>query len=265
MTIPDRSTLVWKVEHDFQADELEKFEFLYHDWVYPNTYESFKNKDVLDAGSGPGIQVRLLARYASHVTAVDLEALETTSERTQDLSDKVTYVVDDIGTMDLGNQFDVVNCVGTIHHTDDPDVTFRNLARHTKAGGRVIIWAYADRGNYLMRKIVEPFRKRYLSQWGHAAIWTLSCILFALLLVPIYTLYLLPLRGLPYYEYFGNARKMSFRRNALNIYDKLNAPQTHFITEEQVKSWFNPEQFEDVHISLYMGVSWRCSGTKKAA
>jgi hypothetical protein len=28
--------------------------------------------------------------------------------------------------------------------------------------------------------------------------------------------------------------------------------------------WFSPEQFSDVHISFYKGVSWRGSGTKKA-
>jgi SAM-dependent methyltransferase len=262
MSNSDRSTLVWKVEHDFQADELEKFEHLYHDWIYPNTYESFRGKEVLDAGSGPGIQVRFIAKYAKHVTAVDLEALQTTTDRTQDIADKVTYIADDIGIMDLGKQFDVVNCVGVIHHTDNPDVTFNNLYKHTKSGGKVIIWAYADRGNFLMRKIVEPFRRNFLSKWGHDGLWRLSCTLQFVMNFFVFTLYRLPLNFLPYYEYFANARKMSFKRNALNVYDKLNAPQTHFITERQIKSWFGPEKFKDVRFSEYLGVSWRCSGTK---
>jgi hypothetical protein len=73
------------------------------------------------------------------------------------------------------------------------------------------------------------------------------------------------IRWLPYYEYFQNARRMSFRRNAINIYDKLNAPQTHFISEYEIRSWFNPDEFQDIHISRYAGVSWRASGTKKPA
>ncbi len=263
MNAANRTTKVWKVEHDFQAEELAKFEFLYRDWIYPWTYQDFQEKEVLDAGSGPGIQVRLIAQYAKHVTAVDLEAVNTTRERTCDITDKVDYVNADIGTMDLGKQFDVVNCVGTIHHTDDPNHTFQNLAKHTKPGGRLIIWTYAREGNWLMRVLVEPLRKRFLDQASHQTLWNLSILLNAILYIPIYTLYLLPLKWLPYYEYFDNARRMSFRRNSHNIYDKLNAPQTHFISAMQINSWFNSDEFEDIHISRYLGVSWRGSGRKK--
>jgi SAM-dependent methyltransferase len=220
--------------------------------------------EVLDAGSGPGIQARLIAQYAKRVTAVDLEALATTREMTRDLADKIEYVYADIATMDLGRQFDAVNCVGTIHHTDDPDKTFRNLVKHTKAGGRVILWTYAYEGNWLMRNIVEPVRKRVLDRASHETLWMLSSLLNGVLYLPVHTIYLLPLKSLPYYEYFENSRKMSYRRNALNIYDKLNAPETHFITRAQMRSWFNSGEFEDIHISMYMGVSWRGSGTKKA-
>lgn len=261
-----RSTEVWKTEHDFQAAELEKFEFLYHEWSYPWKYADFKDKDVLDAGSGPRVQVRLLSQYASHVTAVDLEAIATTRDRTKQVDGApIEHVQADIAAMDLGKQFDVVNCVGVIHHTDDPSKTFQNLARHVKPGGIIIIWAYAREGNWLMEHIVEPLRQRLLARASHDTVWRLSLLLNALMWLPIQTIFRLPLRMLPYYEYFGNSRKMSFRRNALNIYDKLNAPQQHFIPEETIRLWFDESVFEDVHISLYKGVSWRGSGRKRMA
>ena len=84
--------------------------------------------------------------------------------------------------MDLGRQFDVVNCVGVIHHTDDPTVTFRNLVRHLRPGGRMIIWAYAKEGNFLMANVVEPFRKRVLDNAPHQVIWWLSTLLTTLML-----------------------------------------------------------------------------------
>jgi len=77
------------------------------------------------------------------------------------------------------------------------------------------------------------------------------------------SIYLLPLRFLPYYEYFENFRKMSFYRNNLNVFDKLNAPQVEFISSERIQKWFNNKEFEDVHISSYKGVSWRVTGRKK--
>jgi len=263
MVKPERTTEVWKTQHDFQVKESLKFDFLYQDWIYPWKFENFRDKEVMDAGSGPGVHVRLIAPYAKHLTAVDLEALSTTRECTRDLSDKIDYINADISAMELGRQFDAVLCAGTIHHTDDPDRTFRNLAKHVRPGGRLIIWTYAYEGNFLVRHLVEPLRKRFLARSSHKVLWLISLFLNALLYLPIYTLYLLPLKMLPYYEYFGNARKMSFKRNALNIYDKLNAPQTHFISQARIKSWFNAGDFTDVHISMYKGVSWRGSGTKK--
>jgi len=263
MVKTDRTTQVWKDQHDFAAEELSKYDFLYKDWIYPHQYEDFRDEDVLEAGSGPGIQVRLLAEHAKHVVAVDREAIATTQTQTGDLKGKVEYIQADIGTMDLGKQFDVVNCVGVIHHTDDPDKTFDNLVRHTKAGGKIVIWAYAYEGNFFARILVEPFRKLFLQNASHRVLWFMSYITNLLLYIPIHTIYRLPFKGFPYYEYFGNARRMSFKRNALNIYDKLNAPQTHFITEGKIRSWFNTGKFEDIHISMYKGTSWRGSGTKK--
>ncbi len=259
-----RSTEVWKTQHDFQYEALNQFLFLYHDWIYPNTQETFRDKEVLDAGSGPGVQIRMMAEVARAVTAVDLEAIDTSARKTEDLSGRINYVRADISEMDLGRQFDVVNCVGVIHHTDDPTVTYWNLYRHLKPGGRMIIWAYAEEGNWLMKHVVEPFRKAVLDNAPHGVIWSLSVLLTALMWPIVHTLYRLPLRFLPYYDYFGNFRRMSFKRNALNVYDKLNAPQQYFIPRSTIDAWFAPEKFENVHISHYKGVSWRASGNKRA-
>lgn len=263
MTSPERSTAVWKTQHQIAHDSLSEFTFLYRDWIYPNTIETLRDKDVLDAGSGPGVQIRMMAEVARSITAVDLEALDISTARTRDLAGKVHYVRDDIMNMDLGRQFDVVNCVGVIHHTDDPTRTFRNLVRHLKPGGRMIIWAYAEEGNYLMKNVVEPLRKSVLDKAPHRVLWTLSVAITALLWPIVQTIYRLPLRALPYYEYFANFRKLSFKRNVLNVYDKLNAPQQHFLSRTTMESWFNPDEFEDVHLSQYAGVSWRGSGTKR--
>jgi SAM-dependent methyltransferase len=263
MSIVSRSTDAWRVQHEAGHASLVQFMFLYHDWIYPNTVETFRGKEVLDAGSGPGVQVRLIASTAARVTAVDLEALEVTAATTDDLRDRVTYVRDDIAAMDLGRQFDVVNCVGVIHHTDSPTATFRNLVRHLKPGGRMIIWAYAREGNALMQHIVEPLRKRLLDGAGHTGLWRLSSVINALLSPIVYSVYRLPFRRLPYYDYFENYRRMSFERNTLNIYDKLNAPQQHFISRRTIEEWFDPHDFEDVHIDHYKGVSWRASGTRR--
>jgi len=65
-----------------------------------------------------------------------------------------------------------------------------------------------------------------------------------------------------FYEYFDNWRKLSYERNVLNVFDKMNAPQTWFISEKQIRSWFDPKEFSEIHITPYKGVSWRGSGVK---
>jgi hypothetical protein len=116
-----------------------------------------------------------------------------------------------------------------------------------------------------MKHAVEPLRKRMLDGASHETLWRLSSVINAGLLPVVHTLYRLPLRWLPYYDYFDNYRRMSFERNTLNIYDKLNAPQQHFISRQTIDEWFSPALFDDIHVSHYKGVSWRASGTKKVA
>ena len=167
---PRRSTEVWKTQHDAGVEALNTAPFLYREWIYPRRYKDFAGKDTMDAGSGPGIQVRLMAEHARRVTAVDLEAVDTTKAQTKDIAHKVDYVQADIATMDLGRQFDAVNCVGVIHHTDDPGKMFENLFEHTKVGGYLIVWAYAHEGNFLMRTLIEPIRHAFLRRASHKAL-----------------------------------------------------------------------------------------------
>jgi SAM-dependent methyltransferase len=163
--------------------------------------------------------------------------------------------------VDLGRQFDVVFSIGVLHHTDDPDRSVANLARHVKPGGRLIVWVYSDEGNFLVKNVVEPVRKRFLASMNRERLLGLSKAVTAALYPTVHSVYRLPVRFLPYYEYFDNFRKLSFERNTLNVFDKLNAPQVQFITRARVEGWFPGDRFQDVHVSAYKGVSWRASGT----
>ena len=234
--------------------------FLFKDWIYPNTLEDFRDKTVLECGCGGGQHTDFIAPYAKHVTAVDLNTTSVATERNKSHSN-IEFVEADIANMDLGRQFDVVFSIGVVHHTDFPDRTLANLERHVKPGGRLIIWVYSEEGNSLVRYGVEPMRKLLLTRVPRRALLALSQMITAMMYIPIHTVYRLPLRRLPFYEYFGNFRKMSFSRNVLNVFDKLNAPQVNFICRDRIERWFQPN-FVDAHISAYKRVSWRGTGTK---
>ena len=168
--------------------------------------------------------------------------------------------------MDLQEQFDVVFCVGVIHHTDDPDHTFENIYKHCKSGGKVIIWTYSAEGNELVRWLVEPARKLFFQWMPHPVLVFASKLITLALYVPVYTVYLLPFMSfLPYFKYFENFRKLSFNRNVLNVFDKLNAPQVKFTTLEKAHQWYAPSRFLEDTISVrhYAGVSYSCVGVKR--
>lgn len=256
-----RTTKVWQTQHEYALDALNEHIELYHEWIWPNKYSDFDNLEVLDAGSGPGIQAKLYSKFAKQVVAVDLEAIEVTKQHTKGIKN-IDWVCDDIRTMKLNKTFDVVNCVGTIHHTDNPTETFWNLYNHLRPGGRMIIWAYAKEGNFLMEYLIEPLRKRLLMNAGSRLIKIISTILTLIMLLLSKTLYQFPLKKIPYYLYMMNFKKMSFERNLMNVYDKLNAPQQYFITKTTIEEWFSAPKFGNVEISSFLGVSWRATGIK---
>jgi len=250
--------------HDQWSMFLDDARFLFEEWIFPNRLEDFSGKDVLEAGCGGGQHSALVAPLARSLTSVDLNTADIARRRNPGARN-IEFLEADVCSLALPRQFDVVFSIGVLHHTDDPDRAARNLARHVKPGGRLILWVYSQEGNALVRHLVEPARKRFLARTDRRRLRTLSRLLSATLFPVAQTVYRLPLPFLPYFEYLGNYRRLSFERNTLNVFDKLNAPQTRFIPRSQVESWLPETEFEDRHLSWYKKVSWRASGTKRAA
>lgn len=243
----------------FEDEEI----FLFKDWIYPLTLEDFRGKDVLECGCGGGQHTSFIAPFVKHVVAVDLNTVDIAEKRNKKFKN-VTFLKADIAEMNLHRQFNIVFSIGVVHHTENPEKTVENLKRHVKPGGKLLLWVYSKEGNFLMEYIVEPIKKAFLKKLSKAKLLLLSKLICTLMYLPIYTIYLLPLNFLPYYRYFENFRKLSWRRNLLNVFDKLNAPLVEFISYQKISKWFADRSFTDIHISSYNNVSWRGSGTLKA-
>lgn len=241
--------------------------WLFEEWIWPNTLETFRGKDVLDCGCGGGHHLALLAPLCTHATGIDLNSINAARTRTARFPN-VVLREDDIVRMDLGRTFDVVYAIGVLHHTDHPTVAFQNIVKHCRPGGKVIVWVYAKEGNVLHRFLLEPLKELLLHHLPRNVVLWIACVLTSLLYIPIYTLYFFTPHRLgkmlfPFYEYFENWRRLPHQRNLLNVFDKLNAPKTQFISDARIRAWFSPKKFSDVHISRYKGVSWQGSGTKR--
>lgn len=246
----------WAYQWERYEDDVS---WLFKDWIAPNTLESFAGKTVLDAGCGPGHHTRLVARHAARVVALDLNTAGIAKERLAGLKN-VETAEGDIAAWDRGERFDVVYSVGVVHHTADPDKTVAHLVSLLKPGGRLILWVYAAEGNFLNRFLLEPFKAALVRFLPRPLVAGLAHLMTLGLYPPVHTLYRLPLPFLPFFEYFGNFRRLDYRRNFLNVFDKLNAPTTHFIARARAERWTTG--LTDTHLSPYVGVSWRVSGTR---
>jgi SAM-dependent methyltransferase len=249
-------------EWEYQWSHLEdREEWLFTEWIRPNRLEDFAGKTVLDVGCGPGHHARLAARTATRVVGIDLNAAAIAKEKLRDLPN-VEILEGDVAIWDTGERFDIIYSVGVVHHTADPDRTVAHLLNLLKPGGRLILWVYALEGNAINKHALEPLKSGLVRYLPRPMVFWLAHV-FNLSLYPVvYSVYLLPLRSLPFYEYFDNFRKLSYKRNHANVFDKLNAPTTHFISRKQAEGWLRG--LENPHLSAYVGVSWRVSGTKPA-
>lgn len=241
----------------FQDDEKALFE----EWIWPNKFDNFRGKTVLDCGSGGGQHMAFSAPYAKRVIGVDLNTAKIAGERNSS-HPHCEVIEGDIANISFKEKFDIVYCIGVIHHTIDPDATFRNLVKFCKRGGRLIVWCYSLEGNWFVKWMIKPVKRYLFSKWKRSSLYHLASIMTVMQYLGAYTfMRLIIFKWLPYYEYFMNFRRLSFNRNKLNTFDKLNAPTTHFISKDQITSWFNSDMFSNVQMSSWRNVSWRTSGT----
>ena len=96
------------------------------------------NKDILDCGCGSGIVVYLLSKKAKSVSGVDLRK-ECIDFCTRKIGGNFKQA--DLNNFDLTEKFDVVICSDVIEHfyPEDREKVLRNLDRHVKEGGMLIL------------------------------------------------------------------------------------------------------------------------------
>jgi SAM-dependent methyltransferase len=248
----------WQWSH-MQGEEYQS-EQLFWEWVAPLTREDFRNKRVLDAGCGGGHMLGYIKDVIAEGVGIDLNTANLVRRRFRDYP-RIRIYEGDAATWGVEDGFDIVYSVGVVHHTKDPLWTVRNLMRLVGPGGKLVIWVYGHEGNFWTRLLVET-PKRFYSWMPRRFLWWASAVLTALIYPVVYTVYRLPFKGLPFFDYFQSWRRLSFVRNCTNVFDKLNAPTTHFIKRQDIDQWFAGAPFDEVVVRDWCRLSWRVCATR---
>lgn len=245
----------WHEQWRIMSGDEYQTEELFWEWIAPLAKEDFRGKKVLDAGCGGGHMLGYIESHIASAVGLDLNTPEIARKRFLN-SPKIRIEEGDIAAWDGESDFDVVYSIGVVHHTQNPKITVKNLLARVRPGGVLSVWVYGHEGNTLVRYLVEG-PKKILTGWPRPRVWNLSRVITALIYPAVYTLYSLPLNFLPYYEYFQSWKRLSFERNTANVFDKLNAPTTHFISREEIDGWFKDEKISTLEVSPWCGISWR--------
>lgn len=125
---------------------------------------------ILVAGCGTGREAVMAATClaGSEVLAVDLSlaSLAHGVRKSEELGlGNITYAQADILQLeDVGRQFDIVECVGVLHHLRDPLAGWRTLSRLVKPGGYMLLGLYSEYG----RRDLDP-AKAYAAEHGYSS------------------------------------------------------------------------------------------------
>ncbi|HVT45431.1 MAG TPA: class I SAM-dependent methyltransferase [Thermoanaerobaculia bacterium] len=244
------------------------------EWFAPLGPEDFIGHDVLEMGFGNGsLLVHVAQESPSRLAGVELA---DTGEQTRRNLARVTAAPveihrGDLTQVDLG-QFDLVYCIGVLHHLSDPDAGFAAVLRHVKPGGRFHCWVYAREGNLGIRLTVEPIR-RIVSRLP----WWITKYAVALPLVTPYyilakTLRLLRLdharsivRWIPLFEYTRWIAGEPFRFFHHVAFDQLVSPRTRYLERSRILRWLSDPSIDHdtTYLILRNGNSWKFGGRKR--
>lgn len=242
------------------------------DWMQPLSRHDFEGKSVLEMGCGNGSQMIHVATWQPRfLQGIDLgdsvRAAISNLERSG--FDRWKVEQTDLTTYRSEEGFDVVYCIGVIHHLSAPIEGFRAVVANVKPGGRFHCWVYAREGNLAVRLVVEPLRRVFsrLPWWftKHVVASPLSYPVFVYAKAVTAARRWVPfVEHLPLSSYFFwiSRREIAFFKHV--IFDQLVTPTTHYIPKSQIEEWLGSVASLDrksAYIVFRNGNSWKFGGS----
>jgi len=244
------------------------------DWIAPLKPEDLQGRTVLELGFGNGsLLYHAAACGPARLCGVELgDTLEQARRNLRHVPEGVLELVrGDLTTVDLGT-FDVVYCIGVLHHLREPEAGFRAVLRHTRPGGRFHCWVYGHEGNAVVRHVVDPIRRAasrlpwWLTKYGVALPLVMPYYAYAKVLGALDERGVAGLDRLPLGAYSRWIAKRPFPFFHHVAFDQLVTPRTVYLRRDEIERWLaHPDVEEDsTYVLLRNGNSWKFGGRRRS-
>ena len=234
----------------------------------PITRRDVAGKTVLELGCGnASLLIHMAEWQPSQTTGVDLgvSVEAARSNMAQTGYGNYSIVQGDLTTFQRKG-FDLVYCIGVLHHLENPAKGFESVLANTKSGGRFHCWVYAREGNKVVICLVDPIRRIT----ARLAWWITKYLIAAPLVLPYFVYAKLlrrfrnvpSMRKVPLFEYsiWIAQRPYSFFRHV--AFDQLVSPRTRYLERHTIESWLGDSRVrpESCYIVFRNGNSWKFGG-----
>jgi SAM-dependent methyltransferase len=241
----------------------------FEDWLLPLQRQDVEGKRVLELGCGNGsLMVHVAGWNPAFLEGVDLgDSVVSARGNMAATGFKRWSVVQADLTKYKEGGFDVVYCIGVLHHLDDPRSGLDAVIGNVGPGGRFHCWVYGREGNWLIIRVVDPIR-RVASSFP----WWVTKYLVATPLVLPYFFYakllaVLPcwawLKKMPLYDYSLWIAKRSFGFFRHVAFDQLVTPRTVYLDRGTIEGWLAASPRVDpgsLYVLMRNGNSWKFGG-----
>lgn len=193
------------------------------------TREALPQYLIFDAGCGNGLLNQLIAQQGATVLGMDF-SLSIEQAYLRNTEAKALFIQGDVQFPPVAfEQFDIVHCSGVLIHTNNPELSFSCLDPHVKPGGKLSVWLYHPRKDFI-HNLFNGIR-RFTSRLP----LRLQFYLYAVTLLPV-SFIIKRIKG----------NKQNGREMMIDILDWFTPEFRHQFEQAEAATWFYKRRYSSV-------------------